>query len=240
MYVILILALLTQTSWGGLQSAFTSMRILYSIRLSIFSATLAAAFALVLALPTAFALSRYSFPGRVLMDTILELPMVVSPAALGAMLLIFFSTRGGQWIQDHLVQVVFALPGIVVAQFVTVAGVATRLVKAALDEIPVRYENVARTLGAGPWVAFRTVTLPLASRGIFAAFILSWAKSLGEFGATIMLAGTLPFKTETMPIAIYLALSTADVTYAAVLILILISLGLLTLYSVRLLTKRIR
>ena len=238
MYGLLIAALFTYFDWPELKRALLSPRIQYSIRLSLLTATAAAFFACVIAVPAAYALSRYRFRGRTLVDTFLELPVVVSPVALGAMLLILFSSRPGRVVQDHLIDVVYAIPGIVLAQFFAVAGMATRLVKAALDEIPVRYEAVARSLGAGPWKVFRTVTLPLAGRGILAAFILSWAKAVGEFGATITLAGTMAYKTETMTVAIYLALSAADVPYAVVLILLLILFSLATLFGVRVLLRR--
>jgi molybdate transport system permease protein len=164
--------------------------------------------------------------------------MIVSPAALGAMLLIFFNNPLGLWIQDHGVQFVFTSYGIILAQFVTVCGVATRLIKAAMDEIPTRYEAVARTLGASPLKAFLTITLPLTRRGIYAAAILSWAKALGEFGATITIAGSMAMRTETLPVAIFMRLSSAEIEGTVVLIIVLLAIGLGTLYVVRLISGR--
>jgi molybdate transport system permease protein len=106
-----------------------------------------------------------------------------------------------------------------------------------MDEIPVRYEAVARTLGASPGKAFLTITLPLSRRGIYAASILSWAKALGEFGATITIAGSMAMKTETLPIAIFMRLSSAEIEGTVVLILILVSIGLSILYVVRFLSR---
>ncbi|MFN3505670.1 MAG: ABC transporter permease [Caldimicrobium sp.] len=190
-----------------------------------------------IALPSAYALSRFDFKGKYFIDTILELPMIVSPAALGAMILIFFNTPFGLWVQNNFVQFIFTPYGIILAQFITTAGIATRLIKAALDEIPQRYEEVACSLGTSPFIAFLTITLPLSRKGIIAASILTWAKAVGEFGATIMVAGTMAMKTETLPIAIFMKLSMADIEGTVVLIMILISLGITTLYSVRLLTR---
>lgn len=164
--------------------------------------------------------------------------MIVSPAALGAMLLIFFSNPVGVWIQDNLITCVFALPGIILAQVVSTIGIATRLIKAVIDEIPQRYEDVAMSLGASPLKAFLTITLPLSKKGIIAASILTWAKALGEFGATITVAGTMAMKTETLPIAIFMRLGSADIEGTIAMILILISVGLATLCIVRLLTRR--
>lgn len=215
-----------------------SERTWFSIRLSLLSATAAMVFSMAVAIPSAYALSRYDFWGKRAVDTILELPMIVSPAALGAMLLIFFNNPLGEWIQNHGTRFVFTSNGIILAQFITTVGVATRLVKAALDEIPRRYEDVARTLGATPAAAFRSVTLPLCRKGILAAAILTWAKALGEFGATITIAGTMAMQTETLPIAIYMRLATADIESTSVLILIITAIGLSTLYAVRHLSRK--
>lgn len=215
-----------------------SERTLFSIKISLIAATIATLLSIIIALPCAYALSRFDFKGRNVIDTILELPMIVSPAALGAMLLIFFNNPLGAWIQEHYVQFVFTAYGIVLAQFITTVGVATRLIKAAMDEIPHRYEDVACSLGASPLKAFLTVTLPLCKKGILAASVLTWAKAIGEFGATITLAGSMAMKTETLPIAIFMRLSTADIEGTVVLILILLAIGFTTLYGVRLLTKK--
>lgn len=208
-------------------------RVVYATGLSAMAATLAVLLALPLSVLGGYALSRYEFKGKRFIDTTLDLPLVVSPAALGAMLLIFFSHPMGAWIQDHTVNFVFAFWGVVLAQFMTIAGLATRGMKAAFDGIPTRVESVARSLGASPWQAFRTTTLPMAGRGIQVASLLAWAKALGEFGATITLAGTMSMRTETLPVAIYLRLASADLEGAAALILLLMALGLLALWGIR-------
>jgi len=222
-----------------LRTTLLSERVLYSVRLSLGAATIAAALAFLLAVPAAYALSRFRFRGRELVDTVLEFPIVVSPAALGAMLLVFLNHPLGEWIQNHVVRIVFTFAGIVVAQFLTVLGVAVRMLKTAFDEVPQELETVARALGATPSYAFFTITLPLARRGLLAAFILSWAKALGEFGATVMVAGTMAMRTETLPIAIFLRLASADIEGTVALILILVAVGLTALYAARRLLGRV-
>ena len=234
----LILSLGWFLDGGAFRGALLSERTLFSVRLSLVAATFAACLALVLAIPAAYALSRYRFRGRELVDTVLEFPIIVSPAALGAMLLIFFNNPLGEWIQEYAVRFVFSFAGIVLAQFITVLGVAVRLLKTSFDEVPAELETVARTLGATPRHAFVTVTLPLARRGLIAAFILAWAKALGEFGATIMVAGTMAMRTETLPVAIYLRLASADIEGTVALILVLVSIGLAALYITRRLLGR--
>ena len=225
----LILPLAWFLAPSPLRETLGSARTLISIRLSLVAASLAALLAILLAVPAAYGLSRYRFRFRELVDTVLEFPIIVSPAALGAILLIFFNNPVGEWVQDYGVRFVFTFLGIILAQFVTVLGVAVRLLKTSFDEVPVELETVARSLGATPRHAFFTVTLPLARRGLLAAFILSWAKALGEFGATIMVAGTMAMRTETLPIAIFMRLAGADIEGTVALILVLVLTGLAAL-----------
>lgn len=239
LYAGLIFSLLYFYKTKHFMDVLLSERTLFSIRLSILAATAATLLSLIIAVPSAYALSRFSFKGKNAIDTILELPMIVSPAALGAMILIFFNNPLGFWIQENIEGFVFAVPGIILAQFVTTAGITTRLIKAAMDEIPQRYEDVARSLGATPAKAFFTVTVPLAKRGIIASVILTWAKALGEFGATITVAGSMAMKTETIPVAIFMRLSSADIEGTVVLILILIGIGIGVLYGIRIFSKEI-
>jgi molybdate transport system permease protein len=239
-YAALLLSLLTFFEGKGFWDVLLAPDILFSIRLSLLAATLATLLAVAVGLPAAYALSRASFPGKKLVDTVLELPLIMSPIALGAALLIFFSTPLGALIQEKGIFFVFEFPGIVLAEFATIAGLATRLMKTALDEISPRYEAVARSLGASAWGAFWKVTFPLAFRSLIGAVILCWAKAVGEFGATVTLAGTMAFKTETMPISIFMTLASADIRKTVILILILVGIGLTALYAVRSVEKRPR
>jgi molybdate transport system permease protein len=215
------------------QAALGSERTLFSVQLSLIAATASTLLALVLAIPAAYALSRFRFRGREAVDTVLEFPIIVSPAALGAIILIFFNNPLGEWLQANVIHFVFAFAGIVLAQFVTILGVAVRMLKTAFDEVPVELETVARTLGASPRHAFFTVTLPLAKNGLIAAFILTWAKAIGEFGATLMVAGSMAMRTETLPIAIFMRLSSADIEGTVALILVLVAIGLTALFVAR-------
>jgi molybdate transport system permease protein len=239
-YLGLILSLFYFVGGKGFWEAFINPYTLFSIQLSLIAATIATFFAVIIGLPSAYALSRFDFVGKRIIDTFLEIPMVMSPIALGASLLVFFNTPLGELIQNKGIFFVFEVPGIILAQFASIAGLATRLMKASLDEISPRYEAVARSLGSSSWQAFYKITLPLSFRGLIASVILSWAKAIGEFGATVTLAGAMPGKTETMPIAIFTALASANIDKAIVLILILVVFGLGTLYVVRLTGKGFR
>lgn len=229
----LIIGTLQFVTLSNLPHILADNRLWHAIFLSISIATTVSVAALALGLPAGYALSRYTFRFQTIIDTLLELPLVVSPVALGAMLLMTLSTPFGIWAQAHSVTLTLSIGGIFLAQFVTVIGLAIRLVKTAMDEIPKRFDSSARSLGATEWQAFSTVVLPMARRGLSTAFILTWAKALGEFGATVTLAGATPYLTETLPIAISLRLSVADISGTAILILVLLALGLTVLFGLK-------
>ncbi|MFH2002077.1 MAG: ABC transporter permease subunit [Planctomycetota bacterium] len=205
----------------------------FAIRLSLITATISSVMAMVAAVPAAYILSRCSFFGKAFVDTLLDLPIVLSPIALGALLLIFFNSPLGSGLDQWLGPFVFEVRGIVVAQFLVVVGLAIRLLKATFDGIDVEYEHLARTLGYDKLRVFLRVTLPMASRGLVAAFLLVWGRAIGEFGATVMLAGATTMKTETIPVAIYLNFESADISSALVFIAILIALSFTVLLFVR-------
>ena len=235
----LILSIFYFFDASTLWQSLTSDRILFAIKTSLLAATLATILALLIAIPAGYALSRYDFWGKGVVDSLLEFPMIVSPAALGAILLIFFNNPLGNWIQEHIITFVFSFAGIVLAQFVTVTGVATRFAKAAFEEVDEELEKTAQVLGGSKSFVFASVTLPLAKRGLVAGAILSWAKALGEFGATLTIAGTMPFRTETLPISIYLHLEMADIKGTVALILLLLTFGLGALFVTKKLLGRV-
>ncbi len=183
----------------------------------------------------AYALSRLNFPGKNLVDAVLNVPIVMPPVALGASLLIFLSTPLGSMIEHWSIEFIYQVPGIVLAQFVVVSALAIRVLKSTFDDIDPEYEHVARTLGYNKFKAFLKVTLPLSKSGLLSAAVIAWARAIGEFGATVTLAGATRMKTETLPIAIYLSFATADVAKAAAVIIILVGIAV----TVLLITQKI-
>lgn len=237
-FVGIVASLLAYTRWDTFLRALFSQEILFAIRISVTTATIAAAIAILIAVPVAYAISRSRFPGKDIVDSLLDLPIVISPIALGAALLVFFNTPVGAAINDNVVKFVFAVPGIVLAQITVVSALAVRLLKSTFDSIDPRYEQVARTLGCSQPEAFLRVTLPLAKDGLIAAGILTWARAVGEFGATVTLAGATAMKTETLPTAIYLSLASADVGKAVAVVLVLVIIAVIALLAIRKLIGR--
>jgi len=208
-----------------LMSAFFSEEIQFAVALTLITATVATILSLIVAIPAAYVLSRATFLGKDLVDALINIPIALPPVALGTALLIFFtSTPLGVFIDNSITKFVFEPPGIVLAQFSVISVLAVRLMKPVFDGIDPRYEKVARTLGHGELDSFMRVTLPLARDGVFAAAVLSWARAMGEFGATVTLAGATRFKTETLPIAMFLNLSVANLGSAMAIVLILLGI----------------
>jgi molybdate transport system permease protein len=207
--------------------------IAFAVRLSLVTATCSSVLAVLVATPVAYLISRHAFFGKTVVDTLLDLPIVLSPVALGALLLVFLTTPVGRGLDALLGPFVFEVRGIVLAQFIVVIGLAIRLQKATFDGIDVEYEHLARTLGYDRMRVFARVVLPLARRGLLASFLLVWGRAIGEFGATVTLAGATTMKTETMPVAIYLNFESADISSALTFIAILIAISLSVLYVVR-------
>jgi len=237
-FIAIIVSMLSYTDWSTFVAALTSGEILFAVRLSLMTATISAAVSLLIAVPVAYTISRSRFPGKDIVDSLLDLPIVISPVALGAILLVFFNTPLGSAINNNVIRFVFTVPGIVLAQVTVISALAVRLLKSTFDGIDPRYEQVARTLGCSKPEAFFRVTLPMARDGLLAASILTWARAVGEFGATIMLAGATAMKTETLPTAIFLSLASADVERAIAVIFVLVLIAVAALLVIRKLIGR--
>jgi molybdate transport system permease protein len=154
----------------------------------------------------AWLLARREWRGKSIVETLVALPLVMPPVATGLILLKLLGRRGilGGWLEQHLGwAIVFTWRGVVIATAVMSFPLLVRSARVAFENVSPRLEQVARTLGAGPWRMFATVTFPLALRGIVAGALLAFARALGEFGATIMVAGYIPGKTATLALSIY-------------------------------------
>jgi molybdate transport system permease protein len=156
--------------------------------------------------PLAWLLARRDWPGKSIVETAVALPLVMPPVATGLLLLKLLGRRGvlGGWLERTFGwEIVFTWRGVVVATAVMSFPLLVRTARVAVEGVNPRLEQVARTLGAGPWRVFFTITLPLAARGLVAGGLLAFARALGEFGATIMVAGYIPGATATLSLSIY-------------------------------------
>jgi len=230
-----LLGLLEETSWRDLPDELATPLVLQALRLSLVCSVGAVAVSVLLGVPLAFLLARVAFPGRNLVRALTTLPMVFPPVVGGVALLLAFGRRGlvGQWLDRAFgITLPFTTAGAILAEAFVAMPFLVITVEAGLRAMDRRYEDAAATLGAGRWTTFRRVTLPLIAPSLGAGVALCWARALGEFGATITFAGNLPGVTQTMPLAVYIALET-DLEAAIALSLVLLAVSLAVLIALR-------
>lgn len=192
------------------------------LRLTLQVASAATLISLVAGIAAAYILKRYEFPGRNILDAVLTLPLVLPPTVLGYYLLVLIGRRGviGQFLQEQFgIQLMFTWKGAVIAAAVVSFPLVFKSARAALEGVSGNLENAARTLGCSEISVFLRVSLPLALRGIVAGAMLAFARAMGEFGATLMVAGNLPGKTQTMSLAVYSAVQAGRDDLANTLVL---------------------
>ena len=194
-----------------------------ALALSLKVAGWATAITLVLGVGVGYLLARGRFPGRELLDTLLTLPMVMPPTVLGYYLLVLLGRRStfGAWLHDSFgINLIFTWQGAVIAASVVAFPLVFKPARAAFEAVDGQLEQAARVLGISELAVFFRVTLPLAWRGILAGVLLAFARALGEFGATLMVAGSIPGKTQTLSIAVYEAVQAGQDDTANLLVLI--------------------
>ncbi|MFJ8041860.1 ABC transporter permease [Kitasatospora sp. NPDC096147] len=233
--VLPLLGLLIRAPWSDLPEQLTSPEVWEALRLSLFCATAATVVSLVLGVPLAWLLARTDFPGRRLVRSLVTLPLVLPPVVGGVALLLVLGRNGivGRYLDAWFgITLPFHTAGVVLAEAFVAMPFLVISVEGALRAADPRYEEAAATLGASRLTAFRRVTLPLIAPGVAAGAVLAWARALGEFGATITFAGNFPGKTQTMPLAVYLAME-SEPAAAIALSLVLLAVSIAVLAGLR-------
>jgi molybdate transport system permease protein len=218
---------------GGLWETIRRPIVFEAVRLSMVTSSIVLLLSLVFGSPLALLLARRRFRGSSLLDTLVDLPIVLPPAVAGLALLLTFGRRGllGGPLGAVGIELPFTTAAVVLASFFVAAPFYVRAARAGFLTVPREYEEAARVEGATEWDVFRHVTVPIAAPALFGGAILCWARALGEFGATIMFAGQFLGRTQTMPLAIYAALeSDLDAALGLSVMLLLISCALLVLF----------
>ena len=221
------------TTTGGLLSALGRPVVLESLRISLLTTTIVLGLTLALGSPLALLLARRRFPGILVVDSLIDLPIVLPPAVAGLALLLTFGRRGllGSQLSAVGIELPFTTAAVVLASLFVAAPFYVRAARAGFLAIPREIEESARVEGATEWQVFRYVTVPVAAPSLFGGAVLAWARALGEFGATIMFAGQFAGRTQTMPLAIYAALETdTDAALGLSLLLLATSFVLLLLF----------
>lgn len=230
-FAVPLVGLLARTPWWELPQLLRNDVVIDALRLSIVASLITTAIAAVLGVPLAWVLARTEFPGRWAVRGLVTLPLVLPPVVGGAALLFALGRSGlvGEPLYNATGLVLpFSLWGVVVATTFVAMPFTIITVEGALRTMDQRYEGAAASLGAGRWMVLRRVTLPMIAPSLAAGLVLTWARAFGEFGATITFAGNLQGRTQTLPLAVFVALERdRDVAIALSLLMIVISLAVL-------------
>ena len=230
-----LIGLLWRAPWSNAWRYLTDDNALTALRLSMICSLWATGLSIVFGVPLAWLLARVEFPGRGVVRALCTLSMVLPPVVGGVALFFALGRRGivGQYLDRWFgITLPFTTAGVVVAQTFVAMPFLVITVEASLRQLDSRFEDASRTLGASQWYTFRRVTMPAIRPALAAGAVLAWARALGEFGATITFAGNFPGTTQTMPLAVYLALET-NPEAAIVLALVLIAISFAVLVGLR-------
>ena len=239
--VLLLAADLMFTSLEDFRAAVMKPEIQAAFKLTIISCTVAALLSIWVATPLGYLLARYRFPGRLLIDTIVDIPIVLPPLVLGLSLLILFHLPIGgweleAWLRDDVgFPVTYRWPAVILAQFSVSCAFAVRTMRVTFDQINPRAEDVARTLGCSRGQAFLQVALPQAWRGMIAATTIAWARALGEFGPILVFAGATRMRTEVLSTTVFLELSIGQLNAAVAVSLLMVVMAAIVLVVLRVL-----
>lgn len=205
----------------------------FALKFTLWTSVLATLLTALVALPSAYILSRYKIPGKAFVDTLLDIPIVLPPLISGISLLILFGPILGEYLTRIGLDIVFSSRGVVAAQWFIATPYAIKVIRQAFDAIDPRMEKVARTIGFTPGLVFFKVTMPLAKNGIISGLIMAWTRAIGEFGATAMLAGITRMKTETLSVAIFLNMSIGDIKFAISTAIVMLMIALVSLVTLK-------
>lgn len=229
--LVLISGIVMHTDPVSLISNIISPEIQFAIKLSLLTSVASTFLCILIAIPASYSMARYDFYGKALISTLLDLPMALPPIVAGlGLLLLFGTTSAGNYLAEIGLKFVFTPLGIVLAQFTVNISLMLRIMRSTFESINPRYDHVAQTLGCTPFQAFLRTTLPLSRNGILAGSVITWSRAMGEFGAVLMLAGATRMRTETLPIALYLNISSGQLELAIAAATILIFISAITLY----------
>ncbi len=233
-----ILALVARSFTDGALGAFLSApSVVEALQLSLITTAITVALAVVLGTPLAYLLARYRFPGYGFIDTFLDLPIVLPPAVAGIALLLTLGRRGwaGQWLDRQFgITIGFTTLAVVLAQLFVAAPFYIKAAKAGFESVDRNLETIALSLGSRSFRTFWKITVPLSLPALLGGIVMTWARALGEFGATIMFAGSFEGQTQTMPLAIYASFDSAGGLNEAVtlsVILIVVSFAVLLIFK---------
>ncbi|KGT92407.1 sulfate/thiosulfate transporter subunit [Erwinia typographi] len=235
-----LLMQLSQMTLAQYWEVITNPQVMAAYKVTLLSAGVASIFNAFFGMLMAWILTRYRFPGRTLLDGLMDLPFALPTAVAGLTLAGLFSVNGwyGQWLAQFDIKVSYTWLGIAVAMAFTSIPFVVRTVQPVLEELGPEYEEAAETLGASPWQSFRRVVLPEVAPALLAGTALSFTRSLGEFGAVIFIAGNIAWKTEVTSLMIFIRLQEFDYPAASAIASVILAASLLLLFAINTLQSR--
>ncbi len=229
-----LVALVLRVTPASLLASFVDPTVAQSIQLSITTTLITTGLTILGGTPIAYLLARHRFPGRIVVDTLIDIPMLLPPAVAGIALLVAFGRRGllGPYLDNANIEIAFSTTAVIMAQIFVAGPFYVKTAITAFAHVDREVEQAAAVDGANAFNVFRLITLPLCWSTLFTGAVMTWARSLGEFGATILFAGNFPGITQTMPLAIYVGFET-DLQGALTLSVILLIIAFLVLIVVK-------
>jgi molybdate transport system permease protein len=208
--------------------------------LSLFTTTISLALVIIVGTPFAYFHSRYSYPGKVIVDTLIDLPLVLPPAVAGVALLVLYGRVGilGRYLNMFGITLAFTTLAVIMAQIFVASPFYLRQAKSLFEQLDPAYEQTAKTLGASSLRTLVQITIPMTATGLVSGAVMTFGRALGEFGATIMFAGNLPGVTQTMPLAVYVGMEGSNINVGLTISILLVIISFAIMIAVRLIQKR--
>ncbi len=234
-----IAALFFRTTPDLFFSSLSDPQVMSALWLSLVTTTISLAIVILVGTPFAYVHTRCTYPGKVLVDTLIDLPLVLPPAVAGVALLVLYGRVGflGRYFNMFGISIAFTTLAVIMAQIFVASPFYLRQAKSLFEQFELSYEHAARTLGASPVRTFLTITLPLTASGLVSGAVMTFGRALGEFGATIMFAGNLPGVTQTMPLAVYVGME-GNLTMGLTISILLVLISFVIMIAVRYLSYR--
>ncbi|MFZ2455836.1 MAG: ABC transporter permease [Candidatus Altiarchaeia archaeon] len=232
-------ALVLKTTPTDFIESLHSPQVLDALKLSLATSLVSTMIVVIAGTPVSYVNARHDYPGKDVIDTLLDLPAILPPLVAGLALLMAYGRRGllGQYLDVLGINIAFTSLAVITAQVFVSAPYYIRQARASFEDVDVAYEKAASTLGASKWRTFFKVTMPMAAGGLVSGALMCWSRALSEFGATIMFAGNYQGRTQTMPLAIYVS-AESDMNAALTLAVILVALSFTSMMLVKKITKK--
>jgi len=234
-----ILALFIRISPEMFYATVQDPAVINALWLSLYTTVITLAIVILVGTPFAYYHCRYSYPGKVIVDTLIDLPLVLPPAVAGVALLVLYGRVGllGQYFNMFGIQLAFTTLAVIMAQIFVASPFYLRQAKSLFEQLDPAYEQTARTLGASSLRTMTLVTLPMTAGGLISGAVMTFGRALGEFGATIMFAGNLPGVTQTMPLAVYVGMQ-GNINVGLTISILLVIISFAIMIAVRLVQKK--